>query len=75
VSVEDDGQSLIVRGGPVSGGTASSRGDHRIAMALAVAALAGRGPVSIDGDGAVAKSYEGFFADLASLGAAVEEMP
>ena len=74
VTVEDDGEALRVRGGPVAGGQVSARGDHRIAMALAVAALAGRGPVDIDGDACVAKSWEGFFAALASLGAAVGEV-
>ncbi len=74
VQVLDDGDALRVRGGPVAGGQASSRGDHRIAMALAVAALAARGPVDIDQDACVAKSWDGFFAALASLGAAVQEV-
>lgn len=74
VVIDDDGEALRVLGGPISGGQASSRGDHRIAMALAVAALLARAPVTIEGDACVAKSYEGFFSDLASLGAVVEEV-
>ncbi|HOX13571.1 MAG TPA: 3-phosphoshikimate 1-carboxyvinyltransferase [Spirochaetia bacterium] len=60
------------------GGTATgeasvvdSRGDHRIAMAAAVAALAGAGPVEIRGAECVSKSYPAFFEDLAALGARV----
>ena len=45
----------------------NSRGDHRIAMALAVAALAAAGPVEIEGTGCVDISYPGFFADLERL--------
>lgn len=50
-------------------GPVDSRGDHRIAMAAAVAALAGPGPVEIRGAECVAKSYPNFFEDLAALGA------
>jgi len=52
---------------PLKGGVVNSRGDHRIAMALAVAALAARGPVEIEGTGCVDISYPGFFADLERL--------
>ncbi len=74
VAVEKD--ELVVRPGggpstPVRGGAASSRGDHRIAMALAAAALGAQGAVSIDGAECVAKSYPGFFDDLVSIGATV----
>jgi 3-phosphoshikimate 1-carboxyvinyltransferase len=47
----------------------SSRGDHRIAMAAAVAALNMPGRTVIEGSGCVAKSYPEFFDDLAGLGA------
>jgi 3-phosphoshikimate 1-carboxyvinyltransferase len=46
-----------------------SLGDHRLAMAWAVAALVADGPVGIERWEAVAVSYPGFAADLASLGA------
>ena len=45
----------------------SSHGDHRIAMAAAVAALALGRQVRIDGASAVAKSWPGFFSDLESI--------
>ena len=54
-------------GGRLRGGSLSSRGDHRIAMAAAVATLAGSGPVSIEGADCVAKSWPGFFEALDSM--------
>ncbi len=63
----DDG-SLTVQGRAVlHGGEVHSRGDHRIAMALAVAGLAGEGTTVIDGWDAVATSYPGFERDLETL--------
>jgi len=68
VDVDDD--LMTVRGlgeGRLRPGSASARGDHRIAMALAVAALAGSGPVEIAGAECVAKSYPAFFDDLGAI--------
>jgi 3-phosphoshikimate 1-carboxyvinyltransferase len=53
--------------GPPAGGVAHAHGDHRIAMALAIAALGARGPSTIEGAEAVAISYPGFFETLAQL--------
>jgi 3-phosphoshikimate 1-carboxyvinyltransferase len=50
-----------------SGGVADACGDHRMAMAFAVAALGGDGPSTIDGADAVAISYPGFFETLERL--------
>lgn len=57
----------IVGGGAPSGGVANACGDHRMAMAFAVAALAARAPSRIDGADAVAVSYPGFFHTLDQL--------
>lgn len=54
------------------GGRISSFGDHRIVMAAAVAAANGGGAITIEGAQAAAKSYPGFFEDLAKLGGRVE---
>lgn len=59
-----DDDTLRIRGGEVHAATVESRGDHRIAMALAVLALCADGPVTIRGAECVAKSYPGFFEDL-----------
>lgn len=59
---------LVVDGGPPpQGGRVRSHGDHRVAMALAVAGLRSTGTVHIDGWDAVATSYPDFEADLKAL--------
>jgi 3-phosphoshikimate 1-carboxyvinyltransferase len=50
-----------------SGGVADARGDHRMAMAFAIAALAAEKPSTIDGADAVVISYPGFFDTLGRL--------
>jgi 3-phosphoshikimate 1-carboxyvinyltransferase len=49
------------------GAVVDALGDHRIAMALAIAALTGRRPSIIEGANHVAISYPGFFEVLAGL--------
>ncbi len=63
----DEGVARI-RGGRIRGGRADSRGDHRIAMALAAAGLSSAEGIDIIGPECVSKSYPGFFRDLARLG-------
>ena len=50
-----------------AGGRADARGDHRMAMAFAIAALAAEQPSTIDGSDVVAISYPGFFETLGRL--------
>jgi 3-phosphoshikimate 1-carboxyvinyltransferase len=50
-----------------SGGTADARGDHRLAMAFAIAALAADQPSRIEGSDVVAISYPEFFPTLYRL--------
>lgn len=60
-----DGLSVLGQGGrPLAGGTVDSHGDHRIAMAFAVAGLVARTPVLVSGWDAVATSYPSFREDL-----------
>lgn len=49
------------------GGVADARGDHRMAMAFAIAALAAEQPSTIEGADAVVISYPGFFETLDRL--------
>ena len=49
------------------GGEADAAGDHRLAMAFAIAALGADGPSAITGADSVAISYPEFFATLESL--------
>jgi len=70
VEVETDGDTLLVRGELLSsrilggrllrGGRFSSRGDHRLVMALKVASLGAESPVVIDDEACVSKSYPDF---------------
>jgi 3-phosphoshikimate 1-carboxyvinyltransferase len=66
VEPTEDGM-VIEGGGGLAGGTIESHGDHRIAMLGAVAGLASREGVEVQGMDAAAVSYPGFEADLASL--------
>jgi len=66
VTEHDDG--MIVEGsGGLRGGDVQSFGDHRLAMALAVAGLVGSGEVRVAAAEVVAVSYPGFWADLEKL--------
>ncbi len=47
-----------------TGGTVDASGDHRMAMAFAVAALGATGPTTIRGSEVVGVSYPGFFSTL-----------
>ena len=51
----------------LTGGVVHARHDHRLAMALAIAALGATGPTTINGADAVAVSYPAFFDDLDRL--------
>jgi 3-phosphoshikimate 1-carboxyvinyltransferase len=52
---------LVVRGPtPLTGGEVDARGDHRIAMALAIAGLVAHGRVSVKGWGSVQTSFPEF---------------
>lgn len=67
-----EGDDLIVVGGGLKGGVAHARGDHRMAMAFVVAALAAGSPVEVDDVGAADVSYPGFVPALRALGASIE---
>ena len=65
--IEQRGDGLLIRGGTTHGGTFKSHGDHRIAMAGAIAASACVGASTVRGWGAVRSSYPGFADDLGAL--------
>jgi len=67
-----EGDTLIIGGGGLAGGNASAAADHRIAMALAVAALGARRDCFIEGMEWAAISFPGFVDMLVSLGARAE---
>jgi 3-phosphoshikimate 1-carboxyvinyltransferase len=68
IEATEDG--FVVRGDPdagLRGGVIAAHGDHRLAMLGAVAGLASREGVEVDGVEAAAVSYPGFVGDLAGL--------
>jgi len=74
VSIELKGDEMHVHGGgPLRPAATSSHHDHRIAMAVTVAALGAEGSVTVADAEAVKKSYPDFFEDMLSLGAVIKK--
>jgi 3-phosphoshikimate 1-carboxyvinyltransferase len=74
VHVTSRPDGLLVRGSAgrqLRGARIDTAGDHRIAMAFAVAGLCAEGGVEIDDGECVGVSFPGFFERLAALGAPV----
>lgn len=70
----DDG--MRVEGGvPLRGAAVDSHGDHRMAMALAVAALVADGPTTIADAGCIDDSFPAFVSTMRALGATMEWLP
>jgi len=67
VGVETVGDGLVIRGGGAGPARFDTHGDHRIAMAAAVAGHALDGESVVDGWEAVGVSYPEFLADLDRL--------
>ena len=68
-SVEETADGLTVTGvSRFRGGTVDSRGDHRMAMLAAFAALFATGPVTLQDAQCVTKSYPLFWEDYTRLG-------
>lgn len=66
--IEEIGDEIRIEGRPfLDGGEVSSYGDHRLAMAMAIASTRCRGEVRLFGEGDVAKSYPHFFEDFRRL--------
>ncbi len=65
VEEQEAGFRLAAR--PLSGAAVDAHGDHRLAMAFAIAATHASGPTTITGASSVDVSYPGFFAELERL--------
>jgi 3-phosphoshikimate 1-carboxyvinyltransferase len=70
---EESSSLRIIGGKPLAGGEVNSHGDHRIAMMAALASVISLNDIVISGAESVAKSYPGFFEDLAALGGIVRK--
>ena len=73
IAVESGSDWAVVHGGRLAGGTVDTHGDHRIAMAMAVAAQCADSPVRIADCANVETSFPGFatLATTAGFGLAV----
>lgn len=68
VQVETLEDGMVIQGPQkIKGGRTKSHGDHRIAMAMAVAGLVADEPVQIDNAGCIAVSFPGFEKTIHSL--------
>ncbi len=72
ISTDCTENALTVYPGKFRGGIVDSCGDHRIAMAAAIAATAASQPVTILNAHCVSKSYPGFWEDYQTLGGRYE---
>ncbi len=60
IAVEESSDGALIEGGTLQGGEIESHGDHRIAMAFAMAALRAEGPIHILDCANVATSFPNF---------------
>lgn len=60
VQAEDIEDGMIIQGGEFHGGEVNSHGDHRIAMAFAVAGIVSKEPIVVNDCENVATSFPGF---------------
>ena len=74
--IDERPDGMVIEGvSALRGAEVDSRGDHRLAMALAVAALAAEGETTIADAEAVAVSYPRFWEELDRLSGASRELP
>lgn len=72
--IEERTDGLLVRHSPLQGAQLESYRDHRISMALAIAAMGARGESTINGVEASAKTYPTFADDFRSIGAQIKSV-
>ena len=73
VVAEPRPDGIRIQGGPMHGGSVQAHGDHRIAMAFAMAGLRASGPVVIDDCANVETSFPGFAHLAAGAGLPITE--
>ena len=70
--VAENADGLVIEGGTLQGGRLDAQGDHRIAMAFAVAGAAAREPIEILGTDQVSTSFPDFERIAAGCGLGIE---
>ncbi len=73
IEAEELPDGAVIRGGALRGGVVDSAGDHRCAMAFAVAGLCAAQPVEIRDCENIATSFPGFLPLMCGLGAPLTE--
>ncbi|MDH5470726.1 MAG: 3-phosphoshikimate 1-carboxyvinyltransferase, partial [Gammaproteobacteria bacterium] len=71
VAAEATPDGMIIKGGAIDGGSIDSHGDHRIAMAFAMAALRAHGEIEIHDCANVNTSFPDFVAIAAQAGLSI----
>lgn len=74
VECQETPDGARINGGSVRGGEVDAQGDHRIAMAFSILALAAKGPVTVKGVELVDTSFPGFTKVARSLGLSFESI-
>ncbi len=71
IHIEFEQDEMIIHGGSIQGAEVFAHNDHRIAMALTLAALNSENKITITGAESVNKTYTEFYNDIQSLGVKV----
>jgi len=71
IQAEPTEDGMMIHGGRLSAGRVDSKGDHRIAMSFAMAALRAQGPISIDDCANVNTSFPGFVELASAVGLSI----
>jgi 3-phosphoshikimate 1-carboxyvinyltransferase len=73
VEIHIEGDAMMIQGGKLlKGARVDSHGDHRVALALAVAAMGATGETIISNVTCIEKTYPGFISDMNHIGAKME---
>nr|VFJ55858.1 MAG: 3-phosphoshikimate 1-carboxyvinyltransferase [Candidatus Kentron sp. FW] len=75
IHADPTADGMTIRGGRPTGGTIESHGDHRIAMAFAMAGLGARESILIEDCANVDTSFPGFAAAAARVGLSITTIP
>lgn len=73
--IEETEDGLKIKKSALHGAEVWSHDDHRMAMSLAVAAMAAKGSTIIKGSDCIRKTYPSFIHDFTALGAEIYEYP